>query len=137
NQLEQSAQIGRAVTIFGEISRELYTNAGQLIVSKSLTGAPIRIEIPRQDSEGVEKMQIFCFDLMMAQLMKEREIGPGFLMHDSHMFDGVDARQISRALSVAQRKSAEFGLQYITMMNTDIAAEVSTEGFNVRALAMS
>ena len=93
NQLEQSAQIGRAVTIFGEISRELYTNAGQLIVSKSLSGAPIRIEIPRQDSEGVEKMQIFCFDLMMAQLMNEREIGPGFLIHDSHMFDGVDARR--------------------------------------------
>ena len=137
NQLEQSAQIGRAVTIFGEISRELYTNAGQLIVSKSLSGAPIRIEIPRQDSEGVEKMQIFCFDLMMAQLMNEREIGPGFLIHDSHMFDGVDARQISRALSVAQQKSAELGLQYITMMNTDIAAEVATEGFDVKAVAMS
>jgi len=82
-------------------------------------------------------MQIFCFDLMMAQLMNEREIGPGFLIHDSHMFDGVDARQISRALSVAQQKSAELGLQYITMMNTDIAAEVATEGFDVKAVAMS
>jgi uncharacterized protein YydD (DUF2326 family) len=137
NQLEQADQIARAVTIFGDISKRLYTKPGQLIVSRSLHGAPVRIEIPRQDSEGVEKMQVFCFDLTMMELMHERDLGLGFLIHDSHLFDGVDARQISRALAVAEEKADELGFQYITMMNTDVAAEVSKERFDVLAAAMS
>ena len=52
-------------------------------------------------------------------------------------FSLKDARQISRALNVAQQKSAELGLQYITMMNTDVAAEVATEEFDVKAVVMS
>lgn len=137
NQLEQAEQIQRAVLNFGEISKRLYTKPGRLIVSRALTGPPIKIQIPRLDSEGVSSMQIFCFDVTMAQLMIERQSGPGFLIHDSHLFDGVDARQISRALRIAEEICQDLGIQYITMLNTDIAHEVASEGFDIDRVAMA
>ncbi len=39
-------------------------------------------------------MQIFCFDLMLMELQTERATSPGFPIHDSHLFDGVEAIQI-------------------------------------------
>lgn len=136
NQREQSTQIGRAVVIFADISKRLYTRAGRLTVNNTLTGAPVRIEIPRIDSEGVSNMQVFCFDMTMLHLMAERKMGPSFLIHDSHLFDGVDARQISRALQIATEVSESLGRQYIATMNTDVAEAVTKEGFPVSEAAL-
>jgi uncharacterized protein YydD (DUF2326 family) len=128
NQQEQGDQIARAVVIFAEVSRQLYRQPGALTVSRSLSAAPIKIEIPRKESEGVSSMQIFCFDLTMTQLMVDRRIGPGFLVHDSHLFDGVDARQIANAMRVADETARALRIQYITAINSDVAAEVLVEG---------
>jgi uncharacterized protein YydD (DUF2326 family) len=128
NQFEQAEQIERAVVIFADISRQLYRQPGELTVSRSLSESPIRVEIPRKESEGVSSMQIFCFDLTMMQLMADRRIGPGFLIHDSHLFDGVDARQIANAIRVAASTASALSVQYITALNTDVAAEVRAEG---------
>jgi|GEM_PF-4883436 len=35
---------------------------------------------------------------------KQQDKFPGFLVHDSHIFDGVDGRQIGLALRFAQEK---------------------------------
>ena len=40
------------------------------------------------------------------------------MIHDSHLFDGVDARQIARALLLGSRATGD--LQYIVTMNSDI-----------------
>jgi uncharacterized protein YydD (DUF2326 family) len=42
------------------------------------------------------------------------------LLHDSHLFDGVDERQIVRALLLGGRATTGQGLQYIVTMNSDI-----------------
>lgn len=136
NQAEQADQIRRATIIFAAISERLYSTPGRLIVNNRLAGDPIAIRIPRGDSEGVFAMQIFCFDLTLAQLTLERSIGPRFVVHDSHVFDGVDVRQIRQGLTVAQEYAETFNLQYITMMNTDIAGEVEREGFPVGKFAI-
>lgn len=128
NQQEQGEQIARAVVIFADVSRKLYRQPGELTVSRSLNFAPIKIDIPRKESEGVSSMQIFCFDLTMMQLMVDRGIGPGFLVHDSHLFDGVDARQIANAVRVADETARAMKIQYITALNSDVAAEVLVEG---------
>ncbi len=44
-------------------------------------------------------MQIFSFDMMLIVLCQKRGIGPGYLIHDSHLFDGMDTRQIAKALA--------------------------------------
>jgi len=64
-------------------------------------------------------MEIFCLDLTLFRIASQRLGGPGFLIHDSHLFDGVDERQIARALVLGQRATAGKG-QYIVTMNSDI-----------------
>jgi uncharacterized protein YydD (DUF2326 family) len=65
-------------------------------------------------------MEIFCLDLTLFKAVTKRLDGPGFLMHDSHLFDGVDERQIASALLLGQRAAASQNLQYIVTMNSDI-----------------
>lgn len=45
--------------------------------------------------------------------------GLGVSIHDSTIFDGVDERQIARALTLAHRSTDEYGFQYICMLNSD------------------
>jgi uncharacterized protein YydD (DUF2326 family) len=45
-------------------------------------------------------------------------------VHDSHLFDGVDTRQVSRALAVGAWLSQEIGFQYVVSLNSDVLSEV-------------
>jgi len=47
----------------------------------------------------------FCYDLMLARLWPARPATPGFLIHDSTIFDGVDERQRALALDLAANES--------------------------------
>jgi uncharacterized protein YydD (DUF2326 family) len=83
-------------------------------------------------SKGIKNMQIFCFDMMLMRVCARRAIGPGFLIHDSHLFDGVDGRQIVSALKVGAETAEELGFQYIVTLNEDDAFKETAEGFDVR-----
>ena len=56
---------------------------------------------------------------MCAVLAHRKGRGPDFLVHDSHLFDGVDERQVAEALKLAADVAGEEGLQYIVTMNSD------------------
>ena len=64
-------------------------------------------------------MKLFCFDLMLAQLWSDRDTAPGFVYHDSHLFDGVDERQKAAALRLASAQAKERGFQYICSFNNN------------------
>ena len=116
---EQAGLVTDAIITFEGISKSLYENAGNLTISEAMNGPQFDISIQGQKSTGINKMQIFCFDMMLMILCAKRGIGPGFLVHDSHLFDGVDSRQIAKALQVGILLSKEFGFQYIVTMNDD------------------
>mgnify|MGYP000827378219 FL=1 len=65
-------------------------------------------------------MKVFCYDMVIAELGMERNFFPDFLIHDSTIFDGVDERQVARALMLAKIKCEEVGLQYISLINSDM-----------------
>jgi uncharacterized protein YydD (DUF2326 family) len=69
--------------------------------------------------QGITNMQIFCFDLMLTEIGCKRGYGPGFLIHDSHIFDGVDERQVAKALQLGAERADALGFQYIVTMNSD------------------
>jgi uncharacterized protein YydD (DUF2326 family) len=131
NHREQQEQIDRAVLLFADVSRRLYREAGRLTISDNMTGEPVTIDIPRKASEGVSAMQIFCFDITMLELCRERGRGPDFLVHDSHLFDGVDDRQIRHAMEVATSVTEQYKFQYITTMNSDIGGLIQAPEFNL------
>ncbi len=127
--MERSAPRKAAVQIFAETSQALYDDAGQLIIGRSrgISGLSIATDIAGKKSGGKSHMQIFCFDWLLVEMAKKQDRFPGFLIHDSHIFDGVDARQIALALRLAKQKCDELGVQYIVAINSDDLQKVKAE----------
>lgn len=131
NYQEQDDTLKRAIVAFEESSNALYEDAGSLTIEPSLNGPRFDVKIHGSKSKGISNMQIFCFDMMLMRICAERGLGPGFLVHDSHLFDGVDERQVSRALQVGARTANDFDFQYIVTLNSDQLPQELPEGFNL------
>lgn len=120
-----------AVSKFNENSQALYHESGNLIINHTSKGYQFRVEIPRSSSEGVGKMKIFCYDLMLANIFSAKA-KINFLIHDSTIFDGVDSRQTALALEHAHKKASKENFQYICAFNSDALPEKDfTSEFNV------
>ncbi len=128
---EQRARLSAAILAFEETSRRLYESAGSMTVEETSNGPSFQFPMQGSRSKGIKNMQIFCFDMMLMRLRASHGVGPGFLMHDSHLFDGVDGRQLISALKVGAETAQELGFQYIVTMNEDDAFKESVAGFNL------
>lgn len=116
---EQSVVLREAILTFEEISNALLEMSGSLTVNAEMNGPSFEVKIHADGSKGIGNMNIFCFDLMLTELLLKRGRGPGFLIHDSHIFDGVDGRQKASALQVGAAAAKRAGFQYIVTMNSD------------------
>lgn len=130
NFLEQSQTLNKAIVFFQQISNALYENAGMLEVQESNNGPQFEIKIQGERSKGVTNMQIYCFDMMLMRLCSNDKGGPGFLVHDSHLFDGVDERQVATSLAVGAHEANTYGFQYIITMNSNDVPGSFAKGFN-------
>lgn len=90
----------------------------------------INLELDADGSTGISNMKLFCFDLTWAVLAHRAGRGPDFLVHDSKLYDGVDERQVARALELAAQVAREEGMQYIATMNSDDLAKAERLGFD-------
>ena len=117
---ERRKLIDNSIRIFNANSEALYSRPGTLTIDVASSGYKFKVEIERADSDGVENMKVFCYDLMLAELWASLYDTPVTLFHDSRLFDGVDERQIAKALELAKLKSDKFGFQYICTMNSDV-----------------
>jgi uncharacterized protein YydD (DUF2326 family) len=128
---EQKDRLAEAIVAFEETSQRLYESAGSMTVDETSNGPMFKFPMQGQRSKGIKNMQIFCFDMMLMRLCQKRQIGPGFLIHDSHLFDGVDGRQVISALRLGSEIAQELGFQYIVTMNEDDAFKETIEGFDL------
>jgi uncharacterized protein YydD (DUF2326 family) len=128
---EQAETLRDAILAFGKYSNALYENPGNLTISASSNGPQFDVTIGGEKSGGINNMQIFCFDMMLMQLSAERQTGPGFLVHDSHLFDGVDERQIAKALQIGEKAARDLNFQYIVTMNSDAIPREFVDGFDL------
>jgi len=126
---EQSDTRKLAIQTFEKLSEALYENeqAGSLEIDATENGPVFKVKIPAGRSTGKNHMQAFCFDMMLMELVKRRGIGPGFLIHDSALFDGVDGRQVGRALELGRKQAEEQGFQYIVTINEDALEQAQKE----------
>jgi len=129
---EQKERLAEAIVAFEETSQRLYESAGSMTVDETSNGPMFKFPMQGERSKGIKNMQIFCFDMMLMRLCKKRHIGPDFLIHDSHLFDGVDGRQVISALRLGAEISQELGFQYIVTMNEDDAFKETIEGFDLK-----
>ncbi|MHA7134460.1 ABC-three component system protein [Oerskovia turbata] len=119
--VEREQHIAEINILFQRFATALYGPGRDSYVDIAALDTSLRISphIGGENSQGIGKMVIFCFDLACAVLAHRNGRGPDFLVHDSHLFDGVDERQVAEALKLAAEVAAEEGLQYIVTMNSD------------------
>ena len=129
---EQKVRLTAAILAFEETSRRLYESAGSMTVDETSNGPAFQFPMQGSRSKGIKNMQIFCFDMMLMRLSASHGVGPGFLIHDSHLFDGVDGRQLISALKVGAETAQELGFQYIVTMNEDDAFKETVASFDLR-----
>lgn len=113
-------RLEKAIVLFEQYSYELYgERRGSLIIRETLKGPEFDVDVAGKGSVGIDSMQILCFDLVLMTLMYSRQTGPRFLVHDSHLFDGVDERQVASALMLGAQLADRLDFQYIVTMNSD------------------
>jgi uncharacterized protein YydD (DUF2326 family) len=117
---ERRALWSQALSFFSDFSEHLYKSPGRLVIDIDDTGYRFDVEIAGSPSEGISKMKIFCYDLMLIAFARQRGLGIDFLIHDSTIFDGVDPRQRAHALELAAAMAQNYGFQYICALNTDM-----------------
>ena len=110
----------QAISLFKANTEFLYPEAGTLTIDLKETGYSFGVDIKSSRSQGVNYMKVFCYDMVLAELGCSRIRYPDFLVHDSTIFDGVDERQVARALILAQLKCEKLGYQYICLVNSDM-----------------
>lgn len=132
---ERRALWSQALSLFSDFSEHLYNAPGRLVIDIDDTGYKFDVEIAGSPSEGISKMKIFCYDLMLISFARQRGLGVDFLIHDSTIFDGVDPRQRAHALELAAAMSAKYGFQYICCLNTDmLPVNDFSQGFDFESL---
>ena len=118
---ERRSILDEAILVVSELISNLYDDRiGMFEIAATDKGPEFRISIEGDRGGGISNMEVFCLDMALMMLCARRGSGPGFLIHDSHLFDGVDERQIARALETGKRETKRYGFQYIVTMNSDI-----------------
>jgi uncharacterized protein YydD (DUF2326 family) len=90
-----------------------------LRIDSTENGPKFTVSVAGDRSGGISNMEVFAMDYALLKIASERFGGPGFLIHDSHLFDGVDARQVAAAIEIAGKYADNERLQYLVMMNSD------------------
>ena len=129
---EKSDLLDNSILIFEEFSKRISDHEGSLVVDPKDNGPEFSVNVEGKESKGIRNMQIFCFDMTLAVLWSKRDSGgPGFLIHDSHLFDGMDSRQVAKAIEIGAEQAKHSGFQYIICINSDqLDAAEFTNGFD-------
>ncbi|WP_030018967.1 ABC-three component system protein [Streptomyces monomycini] len=129
---ERGEQTREATWLFARFARRLYGQDRQayLTIRAGTSSLEISAHVDSQGSVGINKMVIFCLDLTAAVIAHRHDRGPDFLVHDSHLFDGVDDRQVTEALILASEVTEQEGLQYIVTFNSDKLERARLGGFD-------
>ncbi|MFE6063708.1 ABC-three component system protein [Streptomyces sp. NPDC056431] len=129
---ERGEQTREATWLFSRFARRLYgQDRDAYLTIRAGTGSlEITAHVDSRGSVGINKMVIFCLDLTTAVIAHRHGRGPDFLVHDSHLFDGVDDRQVTAALELASEVAVEEGLQYIVTFNSDKLERALLGGFD-------
>jgi uncharacterized protein YydD (DUF2326 family) len=116
---ERSNSVDEAAVVFQALSHSIYGDRGGLLaISNTDNGPKFSVGIDGERSKGITNMLTYCFDLTLISIALPSR-APRVLVHDSHVFDGVDSRQIGAAIRTGYFESAERGYQHIITLNSD------------------
>lgn len=129
---ENDDAVNEMTTLFVSICGEIYSDRKARLLFEVSDRGVLKVEpsIDGDDSKGIKEVSIFAYDLACVILGSKAGYIPGFLVHDSHLFDAMDDRQLCSCLNIGVRLSVEYGFQYIVMLSTDRLESAEEIGFD-------
>ena len=98
---------------FRALVKSFYDNKGGSFAIEETVNAKylfdIKVHIPRDGSQGVGEVKIFCYDILLYLLNKDLF---GFLAHDGCIFSEMDDRQKSTIFKIILKFTQNNNLQY-------------------------
>jgi uncharacterized protein YydD (DUF2326 family) len=115
---ERKAQRDNVIQLFNTNVERLYSEPGIFSVCSDETGYKFSADIKRARKPEIGYMNVFCYDLMLMQLRAQYQDMPGFLIHDTTIFDGIDGKQIAKVMELAAEEAEKRNFQYICTINS-------------------
>ncbi|MQY30353.1 ABC-three component system protein [Nocardia aurantia] len=126
---EREEQLYESISLFGELGAEIYTDReASLLVSAGPKGIlAVEPQISGDASSGVRSVETFMLDIVCTISAIKAQRAPRILVHDSHLFDAIDGRQVASCLHIGARLAEKYGFQYIVTLNSDFLASVELQ----------
>lgn len=127
---ERSTYLEGPISLFSELAAEIYSDrSARLLISTTQNGLlEIVPAVDGDASAGIRGVETFLMDVIGLVSGIENGRAPGILVHDSHLFDAIDHRQVASCLNIGARLADQYGFQYVVTMNSDFLASVESEG---------
>lgn len=129
---EREENIDKAISLFSSLGSEIYSDReSSLLIDPTQNGIlGFTPQISGDSSVGVRSVETFMLDMVCAITAMEINRGPRILVHDSHLFDAIDSRQVASCLNIGARLAEEHGFQYLVALNSDFldTVEIQSDG---------
>ena len=114
---------------FRTLSKRFYRDAAAGITVTNNEGNnqkrfDINAKIESDNSDGINRVKIFCYD--MTVLFKGKNHNIDFLFHDSRLFDGIDERQLTVLFRILFESFSKTNKQYIATVNQNQISEIKS-----------
>ncbi len=123
---------------FRMLVKRFYANHGGSFEIKETKDAKylfdIDVHVPRDGSQGINEVKIFCYDFLLYQLNPELL---GFIAHDGCLFSEMDPRQKSMILKVALEYIHNNDLQYFINIGQASLEEILDKDNKINILTSS
>ena len=118
--------LDEAITSFNDLGAEIYVNRdARLLVSPGNRGVlQVKPQVSGDASDGIRSVEMYLLDMVCLIQAIKLERAPRLLVHDSHLFDAMDHRQVASCLNIGARLAEEHDFQYIVTMNSDFLESV-------------
>jgi uncharacterized protein YydD (DUF2326 family) len=139
---ERSTSLDEPISIFGELGSEIYADReASLLVTPTDKGIlKVTPHVSGDASTGVRSVETFMLDIVCLISAIKSNRAPRILVHDSHLFDAIDSRQIASCLNIGARLAEQYGFQYVVTLNSDFIdlVEAQSDGaFNAEPYIVS
>jgi uncharacterized protein YydD (DUF2326 family) len=116
---EQKSQIEAASESISARMKSLYNQRVVLTIEATKSGLKPTLHVHGRRATSVRGLLTVCWDLYIMESLSRRGTGPGFLIHDSELFDSADRDQRASVLKMGEEASRQWGFQYIVTVNSD------------------
>lgn len=126
---DHSDELEAAISLFSDLGSEIYRDREASLLVAPTSRGTLRVE-PRLSGDaggGVKSVETFMLDMICAVSAVRIHRAPPILVHDSHLFDAIDGRQVASCLNIGARLAEQFGFQYIVTMNSDFLENVKVQ----------